>query len=132
MLSRVTSGRTPTLLIRLGCIVRKLRKSTVMAGTLWRGQSRATKRAAKEKGAVFRALSSSLTSDCNCNWLAHRVASDLMEGRDDHVRDANLGRSINYLAKHFQHVGVNCGVVGLGVFFVVPQADGDQVHPARN
>src|SRR5437899_8311484 len=29
MLSRVTSGRTPTLLIRLECIVRKLRKSTV-------------------------------------------------------------------------------------------------------
>ena len=30
MLSRVTSGRTPILLIRLECIVRKLRKSTVM------------------------------------------------------------------------------------------------------
>ncbi len=32
MLSRVTSGRTPTLLIRLECIVRKLRKSTVDYG----------------------------------------------------------------------------------------------------
>src|SRR5439155_9091309 len=29
MLSRVTSGRTPALLIRLECMVRKLRKSTV-------------------------------------------------------------------------------------------------------